>query len=417
MLLQTSSAAANANQSSPSSLSSAGNDLVDNTLPLISIVMPTYNTGAYMVNAVKSVVAQSYPHLELVLADDASSDELTLKLLDAYERAIVLTPENIDSVISNLGVPPLASNEDSIPEIKAMLEALRQNAATQVSVKVLRHQNNLGVGEMRNEGVKAASGDYIIFADSDDLFAPQTVECVYDAIRTSGAEVVCFAAHNFSYSPNTDLSYEAVHCYLPENELISCVKLIKAGEFFNMGCTAWGKIFARQMYLDRHLAFAPRVFFQDNDWVIRLLLNTSTIFYLPFDGYWRVLRPNSITSRDVYTDRIRDGVTYFERILTAFEQSPYFEAARPVLTKQAVAASQKAFDRAKGQNNKQLCLYIFQSFADMLDKLGVHVSRQPSFAYDWWHHILYKLPNKSKQAHLEHFVKTRMARLYRRYCK
>ena len=421
MSLQTaSSVTINCNQSSAEQAEATV--LADNYWPLISIVMPVYNTGAYMVNAVKSIVAQSYPKLELLLVDDASSDELTLKLLSAYESAGVLTRDNIASVTANLGVPSLDSNEDSIPEIMALHSALQQigsdgASSTQVFVKVIRFKEDLGVGAMRNEGVKSASGDYIVFADSDDLLAPQSVSRAYEAIKTSGAELVCFAAHNFSYDQQERLDREVIKCKLPENKLISCVELIRAGLFFGVGGVAWGKIFARQMYIERGLAFEPHVLFEDSDWVIRLLLNTNSIFYLPFDGYWRVLRPNSITSQEAYSVRIRDGVLSFARIVSAFEQSSYWAEVKPVLVKQAVAFCQSTFNKAKVQKDKQLNLEIFQGFADLLYRLGLHVSRQPSFAYDWWHHILYKLPNKSEQARLEHFVKTRMARLYRRYCK
>ncbi|MBU3844208.1 MAG: glycosyltransferase [Candidatus Anaerobiospirillum pullicola] len=400
----------------------AGHDVADNSWPLISIVMPVCNTGVYMVNAVKSIVAQSYPQLELLLVDDASSDELTLKLLYAYERAGVLSRDNIASVTANLGGPSLASNEDSIPEIKALHSALQQigsdgASATQVLVKVIRFKEDLGVGAMRNEGVKAARGDYIVFADSDDLLAPQCVSRAYEAIKTSGAEVVCFASHNFSYDQHTNLGREAVKCTLPENTLISCDQLINAGDFVRVADVAWGKIFARHIYLERNITFEPHVIFEDCDWVIRLLLNTNSIFYLPFDGYWRVLRPNSITSQETYTEKIRDSLLSFGRIISAFEKSPYLTEVRPVLMKQAVASCQKACERANVQNNKRLCLDVFQGFVKLLAKLGLEVSTQPSFAYDWWHHILYKLPAKSEQARLEHFVKTRMARLYRRYCK
>jgi len=93
--------------------------------PLISVIIPTYNRGWIIKEAIDSVLSQDYRDFELIIVDDGSTDN-TLEILNAYQDDIT----------------------------------------------VLR-QNNHGVSAARNWGITAASGRFIAFLDSDDLWLPQ----------------------------------------------------------------------------------------------------------------------------------------------------------------------------------------------------------------------------------------------------
>jgi len=93
--------------------------------PLISVIIPTYNRGWIIKEAIDSVLSQDYRDFELIIVDDGSTDN-TLEILNAYQDDIT----------------------------------------------VLR-QNNYGVSAARNWGITAASGRFIAFLDSDDLWLPQ----------------------------------------------------------------------------------------------------------------------------------------------------------------------------------------------------------------------------------------------------
>lgn len=99
--------------------------------PLVSVVIPVFNRAAIIADAIKSCLAQSYPHLELLLVDDCSDDDLEGALL------------------------PWAQNP---------------------SVRLLRHERNRGVSAARNTGVGAAKGAYVAFLDSDDAWLPEKLE-------------------------------------------------------------------------------------------------------------------------------------------------------------------------------------------------------------------------------------------------
>jgi glycosyltransferase involved in cell wall biosynthesis len=100
--------------------------------PLVSIVITNYNYGRFLEDAVASVLAQSYPHIECVVVDDASTDDS-----------------------------------------RAILEDIQRRAP---SVAVLCHPTNLGQASAFRTGFAATAGEYVVFLDADDILLPQFVE-------------------------------------------------------------------------------------------------------------------------------------------------------------------------------------------------------------------------------------------------
>jgi glycosyltransferase involved in cell wall biosynthesis len=96
--------------------------------PLVSVIIPTYNSGVFIAEAVQSVLDQTYRRFEVIVVDDGSSDGTGLAL-------------------------------------RAFGNSIRYF-----------YQENRGPSAARNTGIKAARGEYICFLDSDDLWAPDKLE-------------------------------------------------------------------------------------------------------------------------------------------------------------------------------------------------------------------------------------------------
>lgn len=106
-------------------------------LPLISIIVPIYNTANYLNRCVQSICNQTYRNLEILLIDDGSTDS-SYELCENWGR--------IDS-----------------------------------RIKII-HKTNGGFSDARNTGLKMATGDYIGFVDSDDWIHTQMFELMYNAL-------------------------------------------------------------------------------------------------------------------------------------------------------------------------------------------------------------------------------------------
>lgn len=99
--------------------------------PLVSIIIPCYNYGKYVVEAIDSVLNNTYKRLEIIVVNDCSTDSYT------------------NEVLSNLAKP---------------------------NTKVITHSENRGLPAARNTGISASSGKYIVTLDADDTIHPQFIE-------------------------------------------------------------------------------------------------------------------------------------------------------------------------------------------------------------------------------------------------
>ncbi len=95
---------------------------------LVSIIMPSYNTGRYIKEAIESVLAQSYSNWELIIVDDCSTD-------------------NTDEIVSQY----LADGR----------------------IHYIKNDTNSGAAVSRNRALKEAKGKWIAFLDSDDIWLPE----------------------------------------------------------------------------------------------------------------------------------------------------------------------------------------------------------------------------------------------------
>jgi glycosyltransferase involved in cell wall biosynthesis len=111
--------------------------------PLVSVIIPTYNRGWIIQEAVESVLAQDYKYFELIVVDDGSTDH-TVDLLRSYGKAIRLI-----------------------------------------------QQENQGVSAARNTGIAEASGAFIAFLDSDDLWLPDKLSCQIDFFNSHPEAMLC----------------------------------------------------------------------------------------------------------------------------------------------------------------------------------------------------------------------------------
>lgn len=115
----------------------------------VSVVIPVFDSEAWLRECLDSVISQTLRDIEVVCVDDGSAD--------------------------------------SSPEI------LAEYAAKDLRIKVIR-ESNAGAGAARNAGMDAASGEWLSFLDSDDVFAPQMLSEMVVAGECSGADVVAYTA-------------------------------------------------------------------------------------------------------------------------------------------------------------------------------------------------------------------------------
>ena len=113
--------------------------------PLISVIIPIYNSQDFLSECVSSILNQSYTNLEILLVDDGSTDD-SLKICNEYKKK--------DNRI------------------------------------IVIHQENGGVAVARNTGLKRAKGEYISWVDSDDKIGKDYIEKLYSKLIQHKADAV-----------------------------------------------------------------------------------------------------------------------------------------------------------------------------------------------------------------------------------
>lgn len=99
-------------------------------VPRVSVIVPCYNHGQFLDEAIASVLAQTYADYEIIIVNDGSTDEETLTLLNGYDK----------------------------PKTKVI------------------HTSNQGLAAARNKGIEESSGVYILPLDADDRISPTYME-------------------------------------------------------------------------------------------------------------------------------------------------------------------------------------------------------------------------------------------------
>ena len=125
---------------------------------MITVVTPTYKRHQYLINAVNSVLAQTYKDIELIVVDDN----------------------------------PVGSEERSLTE-KVM------KGITDSRVIYIKNEKNLGGAESRNRGIEEAKGEYVAFLDDDDIYLPDRLEVQVKAMIENGWDVSVMDGATYNY--------------------------------------------------------------------------------------------------------------------------------------------------------------------------------------------------------------------------
>ena len=152
--------------------------------PLVSIVMPAHNVCPFLTESIRSIQAQTYPHWELLIIDDASGD-------NSFEIA-------------------------------------QRHQKMDARLKPVRLPTNQGAGFARNIGIKASKGDYICFLDADDIWLPFKLQKQLEFMQKHTLQV--------SYSSYELIDEQSVSLNLVVRALkrLSPTKILKANYVGNL---------------------------------------------------------------------------------------------------------------------------------------------------------------------------------------
>ena len=252
-----------------------------------SVIVPVYNVADYLPKCMDSLLRQQCRDWEIILVDDGATDGKCPALCDEYAA--------------------------KYPDL----------------VRVV-HQENGGLGAARNTGMEQARGEYLLFVDSDDTIADNTMSRLQEEVRNTGADMYIFS---FRYVTEAGEEKEA-------EPRISRPKdgpqtLADTPELLLDPPMAWNRLCRRSLFLDHGVRFPGRVWYEDLCTTPTLLLHAKHIVRLedPFYGY--LLRQGSIM-RSSNLKRNLEILNALDMARAPFEKAGKFEEFKPWLTYLAV---------------------------------------------------------------------------------
>lgn len=226
--------------------------IMERKYPKVSIIVPAYNVEKYISTGIESVLNQTYKNIELVIVDDGSKD-------------------NTASIIENY-----ANNNSKIKFIS---------------------QENKGVSSARNKALKHATGEYLIFLDSDDWLESNTIEYLIDLWNNNQTYLIsgdCFFAY---LGENGDIRKER-HREKKETIVIDreCALLNTGTGVYNLQSSCY-KLYSKQIIDDNNICFSEDISHgEDGLFVFKYLHHVDGMVYST-EPLWNILeRPNSATT-------------------------------------------------------------------------------------------------------------------------
>ena len=182
----------------------------NNTLA-ISVIIPTFNVEAYIGKCLESLINQTFGEFEVICVDDGSTDRTT--------------------------------------------ELIKEYAVKDTRISLLEMPHCGLAGNMRNEGIQHARGEYLLFLDGDDFFEPEMLEHSLKKIREDEADICLFDARLYN---DTSKKYKKID-YIIQKDYIPSVVPFEGKScpyIFNIttGCP-WSKLIRRKLVEDNQISF------------------------------------------------------------------------------------------------------------------------------------------------------------------
>lgn len=229
---------------------------------VLSIIIPIYNVEPYVEDCIQSVMQQTFAGpLECLLVDDCGTD---------------------GSMV--------------------VVEKLMADYDGPIQFKMLHHDHNRGLSAARNTGIREASGEFLMFLDSDDCVRPDFCQEAYACAERHHADLVMFSHVRIQKDGTGEKGFIQEYRFATDGHLTPHEFM----DFLLMdeGTAAWNKLYRKSLFDE--VSFPEGFFYEDEGTIYQLVLKASCLYYLDTILYEHYVRPGSITTQKntkVFEDR------------------------------------------------------------------------------------------------------------------
>lgn len=211
-----------------------------------SIIVPVYNVEKYIKKCLESIINQTYKNFEAIIVNDGTKDNSQI-VIDEY----VKKDKRIKSYIKENG----------------------------------------GLSDARNYGLKHVTGDYILFADSDDWLDLTLLEKLNEEVSTFKADIIRYSYNTYSENSNYFHSYD-----IDSFSNLSCEEAINKLLTYNILEPAWLYAFNTKFWNKNKFEFVKGKIHEDYGLIPYTLTKAKSISSIDVKGYNYLIRTSSITN-------------------------------------------------------------------------------------------------------------------------
>lgn len=240
--------------------------------PLVTIIVPVYNSEKYISRCIQKLLNQTYRNLQIIIVNDGSTDRsLDICRMIKDDRVEVYTKENG------------------------------------------------GASSARNLGLTHRKGEYILFVDSDDYLLENAIETLVERAIATNADCIYFEAENKAEHPGITVKKNGFLqcCNYPDTDGKTLIELLIENKNFHAGPVLY---FTKSSVYDLDLQFEEGIMFEDELFTYELLCRCKKVVCLRRVLYIRVVRSNSVmTSHGKEEFRFHSITVVFERLLEQYK--------------------------------------------------------------------------------------------------
>lgn len=243
--------------------------------PKVSILVPVYKVEPFIERCVRSVFRQTYQNIEFIFVNDDSPDSSILILKKVIEQY----PERKDKI------------------------------------RIIEHDKNKGIGAARNTLLQAATGDYLLWVDSDDYISYDAVEVLVLQIEESGADILTSDSYFFYKGENNILTFS-------QSFPTDSKQYIEAMSSHKVRAALWATLSKRSVWLENKIIIPESSSFGEDYFATVQLFYFShkiRVIHSPF-YYYNQTNENAYTTGYKSENHFISLMTLFDHLSGFFQQ-------------------------------------------------------------------------------------------------
>lgn len=232
----------------------------------VTIGIPIYNVEKYIRRAIDSALLQTYKSIEFLICDDASTDS-SVVIVEEYQR----------------------------------------NHFRGKDIRLIRHTQNMGIGETRNHLIAGAKTKYFFFMDADDMMAENTIQLFHDAAEKNKADLVYGSHKKIDMTTEEHLTSSMIYekqVFLNPDDYPTYVYR----KYEGIQATVWNMLINMEWFRNTGLRFLPINYWEDFALTMDLATYTSRVVLLPDVTYFYYRHSGSLSNTKDMTKFAKDTI-------------------------------------------------------------------------------------------------------------